>query len=77
MTEPLALTLGILTAPKSKANPTGIGPTLTGATTFGLVKLNCPIKGFAGYEVWRDTSGKNEYVKLGTSFGRSYTDETL
>ena len=76
MDETMAKALAILPNPKSSEDTKTYVPPLTGSVVDGKVVLDCPIKGFAGYEVWRDLSGKNEYTKFGISVGRYFTDDT-
>lgn len=76
MTETTARTLGILPKPSSVPMPPDYTPALSGSVMNGQVTLDCPVRGFAGYEVWRSIGNSNEYTRLDVSVGRVYTDRT-
>ena len=76
MTSAMALKLGILPNPRPEVVSASYKPQLTGSLVNGLVVLECAIKDFGGYEIWRKIGESNDYTKLGTSVGRQYTDTT-
>lgn len=76
MTETTARTLGILPKPSADPMPPDYTPVLSGSVMNGQVTLDCPVRGFAGYEVWRSIGNSGEYTRLDVSVGRIYTDKT-
>lgn len=76
MNESTAKLLGILPRPKSSENPTDYLPLLTVSVLNGQAILDCPVRGFAGYEVWRDRTNSNNLSLHDKSVGRTWTDTT-
>ncbi|MBI1227304.1 MAG: hypothetical protein GC192_18880 [Bacteroidetes bacterium] len=76
MTEVVAKQLGILPKPQSIDPSPDYQPNLGGSVYNGQAVLDCPVRGFAGYAIWRAVGGSNDFVYLDKSLGRSYTDTT-
>lgn len=65
--------MGIDTRPASVYEE-GVPPVLKGKTVNGQAELNCPLKNFKGYEVWRRDTPGGPFVKVGVSISRYYLD---
>lgn len=76
MNEATARLLGILPRPKSNENTAEYLPVLSVSVLNGQAILDCPVRGFAGYEVWRDRTNSNNLTMNDKSVGRTWTDTT-
>lgn len=76
MTEVLAKELGILPKPQSSEQASNYHPVLNGSVQNGQAVLDCPVRGYAGYEIWRAIGGSNEFAYFDKSVGRIFTDTT-
>ncbi|MBK8563551.1 MAG: hypothetical protein IPN76_09440 [Saprospiraceae bacterium] len=76
MNESTAKLLGIQPRPKSSDNPVEYLPVLSVSVLNGQAILDCPVRGFAGYEVWRDRTNNNNLTMNDKSVGRTWTDTT-
>lgn len=74
MTEATARLLGILPRPKSTEAPNDYLPVLSVSIANGQAVLDCPVKGFAGYEIWSDRTNNNDFSVRDKSMGRYWTD---
>ncbi len=72
MTPVISKALGIDSRPNPNYN--GEPPVLKGKVVSGQAQLNCPLKNYKGYEVWRQDTPGGTFVKVGTSLSRFYTD---
>ena len=76
MTESIARQLGIQAKPSSNNVTPEYMPALNGSVLNGEPMLDCPVRGFAGYEIWRALGNTNDFARFDVSVGRSYTDRT-
>lgn len=76
MTDALARKLWIKSKPASSLKEEEFTPKVKTKVVNGKVVLDCPLYGFAGYEVWTDRNGGNDFILDKVSVGRFWTDET-
>jgi hypothetical protein len=75
MTEAVAKWLGIQVKPKPAPQPKDeFTPVLKAKVQNGVIILNCPLNGFAGYEIWRDNQGGMNFTNGHTSVSRFWED---
>ncbi len=75
MTATVAKKMGLDTWPTTALSKENFNPKLTGKAEMGEGVLDCPVRGFSGYEVWAADSETGEYVLIGVSVGRKYIDK--
>ncbi|MBI1225365.1 MAG: hypothetical protein GC192_09035 [Bacteroidetes bacterium] len=75
MNATLSKALGLDNRPISKYED-GDMPLLKGKIVNGQAQLNCPLRNFKGYEVWRQDTPGGSFVKIGISLSRYYLDIT-
>lgn len=73
MTATISKELGIDNRPVSPYED-GKPPVLKARVENGQAQLNCPLKNFRGYEVWRRDTPGGPFVKVGVSISRYYND---
>jgi|GEM_PF-1151587 len=73
MNATLSKSLGIDARPVSKYE-NDVQLVLKGKVVNGQAELNCPLKNFKGYEVWRRDAPGGDFSKVGVSIARYYTD---
>lgn len=73
MSTTLATALGMDPRPVSKYD-TDVPPVLKGKVINGQAELNCPLKNFKGYEIWRRDTPDGAFFKIGASISRFYID---